>query len=262
MIGLPLDDGKKAYFVSDVHLGVPNQAASREREKKLLTWLDTIAPTAQHLFVVGDLFDFWYEYRYVVPKGYVRTLGKLAQLHDAGVKLYFFTGNHDMWMRTYMQEELGMAVYFEPQTFTIGSGAFYIGHGDGLGPGDHGYKFLKKIFRNPLCQWAFGMLPPAIGLGLANYFSQKSKEAAGPAEKVFLGADKEWLMIHSREVLATMHFDYFIYGHRHIPGVHALTEKSTYVNLGDWISHFTYGSWDGQSFLLNHYANAQDGQKK
>lgn len=251
---LPLAPGKKAYFVSDVHLGAPNAHASLLREQKLVAWLDGIANDADYLFVVGDLFDFWYEYRHVVPKGFVRVLGKLAQLNDAGIKLFFFTGNHDMWMRTYLQQELGMEVFFEPQQLSIGGAPFYIAHGDGLGPGDHGYKFMKKIFRNPLCQWTFGILPPAIGMGLAHYFSRKSREAAGTGEKKFLGADKEWLMIHSREVLHTAQFSYFVYGHRHIPGLHNLTPSSTYVNLGDWIRHFTYGMWDGQNFSLRQYA--------
>jgi UDP-2,3-diacylglucosamine hydrolase len=250
---MQLAEGKKIYFLSDVHLGAPNAAASRLRENKLVRLLEEAQKDAQEIIIVGDLFDFWYEYRHVVPKGYVRILGKLAQLSDAGIKLHFFVGNHDMWMKSYFQEELNMPVYFEPRVFDWNNASFYVGHGDGLGPGDHGYKFLKKIFRNPLCQWLFGMLPPVIGIGLANFLSRKSRETVTEHEKKFLGDDKEWLMIYSREVLEKVHHDYFIYGHRHVPGIHPLNSKSQYVNLGDWITHFTYAVWDGKNLDLKKF---------
>ncbi|TAD83162.1 MAG: UDP-2,3-diacylglucosamine diphosphatase, partial [Bacteroidetes bacterium] len=194
--------------------------------------------------------------RLVVPKGYVRLLGALAALSDAGIAIHFFVGNHDMWMRNYFQTELGAAVYFEAQTFQFNSKSFYIAHGDGLGPGDHGYKLLKKVFRNPVCKWLFGVLPPAAGLGLANFFSKKSREAVGKNEFNFLGPDREWLMIHSNKVLETQFFDYFVYGHRHIPGVHGLPGGSTYVNLGDWIRHFSYASFDGDALVFEYWDTA------
>jgi UDP-2,3-diacylglucosamine hydrolase len=244
---------KKIYFFSDVHLGAPNVAGSRLREQKLLRFLDTIKLDAAQIIIVGDLFDFWYEYKHVVPRGYVRILGKLAELTDAGIPIHFFVGNHDMWMRNYFQQELNIPVYFGPVTFDFLGKKFYVAHGDGLGPGDHGYKFLKKVFRNPLCQWLFGMLPPSIGIGLANFFSRKSRESVADHEKKFMGADAEWLMIYSRDVLKKNHYDYFIYGHRHVPGVHALNEKSDYVNLGDWVTHFTYAVWDGESLQLKKF---------
>ena len=247
--------GKKIYFLSDVHLGAPNFLASLEREKKLVRFLDKISGDAQEIIIVGDLFDFWYEYRHVVPKGYVRMLGKLAAITDAGIKIHFFVGNHDMWMKDYFQKELNIPVYFGPRTFQFGNGSFYVAHGDGLGPGDHGYKFLKKIFRNPLCQWLFGMLPPVIGIGLANFFSRKSRESVADHEKKFLGPDKEWLMVYSREVLQNEHYDFFVYGHRHVPGIHQLSAKSRYVNLGDWITHFTYAAWDGEAMHLNTFTD-------
>jgi UDP-2,3-diacylglucosamine hydrolase len=158
-----------------------------------------------------------------------------------------------MWMKTYFQQELNIPVYFGPTDFRYGKASFYVAHGDGLGPGDHGYKFLKKIFRNPVCQWLFGMLPPVIGIGLANFFSRKSREAVAEHEKKFWGADKEWLMIYSREVLQNEYFDYFIYGHRHVPGIHELPKNSSYINLGDWVTHFTYGVWDGEEMLLKKF---------
>ncbi|HSK12409.1 MAG TPA: UDP-2,3-diacylglucosamine diphosphatase [Phnomibacter sp.] len=250
---MELNAGKKIYFFSDVHLGAPDADASLLREKKLVRFLEKIRQDAQEIVIVGDLFDFWYEYRHVVPKGYVRLLGKLAQLTDAGIRIHFFVGNHDMWMKTYFQRELNIPVYFHPQSFTYGPARFYVAHGDGLGPGDHGYKLLKKIFRNPVCQWLFGMLPATIGIGLANYFSSKSRASVAEHEKTFLGPDKEWLMIHSREVLKQEHFDYFVYGHRHVAVVHPLGDSSTYVNLGDWVTHFTYGVWDGSEMLLKKF---------
>ena len=169
---MQLPAGKKVFFLSDFHLGAPNAAASRQRENKLIRFLNEIEEEAAVIFIVGDLFDFWYEYKYVVPKGYVRLLGKLAALTDKGIAIHFFVGNHDMWMKSYFQEELNIPVYFGPKWFEFSGKQLYVAHGDGLGPGDHGYKFLKKIFRNPVCQWTFGMLPPVIGMGLANFFSR------------------------------------------------------------------------------------------
>jgi UDP-2,3-diacylglucosamine hydrolase len=253
---MQLAEGKKIYFFSDVHLGAPNAASSRTREKKLLDFLDSIQKDAAMIFIVGDLFDFWYEYKHVVPKGYVRVLGKLGSLTDAGISVHFFVGNHDMWMKTYFQQELNIPVYFKPKVFTIAGKKFYIGHGDGLGPGDHGYKFLKKIFRNPFCQFLFGMLPPVVGIGLANFFSRKSREAVEEHEQIYLGPDKEWLIIYSREMLQKEHLDYFIFGHRHVPISERLSTNSLYINLGDWVRHFTYGEFDGKELLLKKFETA------
>ncbi|RYG01332.1 MAG: UDP-2,3-diacylglucosamine diphosphatase [Chitinophagaceae bacterium] len=245
-----ISPGQKVYFLSDFHLGAPDHARSLEREKKIVAFLEEIRQSAAALFVVGDMFDFWYEYRKVVPKGYVRLLGKLAEFTDAGIPVYFFVGNHDMWMRDYLTKELNIPVYFEPKEFQFNDKQFYVGHGDGLGPGDHGYKFLKKIFRNPVCQWMFGILPPAIGIGIADYFSRTSRTATGTSDQHFLGADNEWLITYSREQIAKKHYDYLVFGHRHLPIDFALNEKSRYVNLGDWISYFTYAEFDGQHLIL------------
>ena len=184
---MQLPASKKIYFLSDFHLGAPNQEKSREREKLIVKFLDEIKVNAFAIFIVGDMFDFWYEYKKVVPKGFVRLLGKLAELTDAGVSIHFFVGNHDMWMTDYLQKELNIPVYFEPKEFHFNNKQFYIGHGDGLGPGDHGYKALKKVFRSPFCQWLFGIFPPYLGMGLADYFSRKSRAATGSSEEVFLG---------------------------------------------------------------------------
>ena len=157
---MELGHDKKVYFLSDFHLGVPDHASSLVREKKITAFLEEIRKDAAEIFIVGDMFDFWYEYRTVVPRGYVRLLGKLAEITDAGIPIHFFVGNHDMWMKNYLQQELNIPVYFEPHAFEFNHKKFWIGHGDGLGPGDHGYKMLKKIFRSPVCQWLFGILPP------------------------------------------------------------------------------------------------------
>ena len=209
--------GKKIYFLSDFHLGAPDHASSLEREKTICKFLDTCKADASEIFLVGDLFDFWYEYKKVVPKGFVRLLGKLGELADSGIRLHFFVGNHDMWMKDYLQREIPMAVEFEPKEYEWNGKKFLIGHGDGLGPGDHGYKRLKKLFRNPISQFLFGILPPAIGIGVADYFSRKSRAQTGASEEVFLGANKEWLMIYCKEILAQQPFNYFVFGHRHLP---------------------------------------------
>lgn len=231
---------KNIYFLSDFHLGVPDYESSLIREKKIISFLNSIQHNAQEIFIVGDMFDFWYEYKKVIPKGYVRLLGKLAELTDAGIPIHFFIGNHDMWMNGYFEKELNIPVYHEPQIFERNGLKLFIGHGDGLGPGDYGYKFIKKIFRNKFCQFLFGIIHPNWGIGLANYFSQKSREKTGTSDEHFLGEEKEWLVQFCRTTLEKEHFDYFIFGHRHYPIDYKLNEKSNYINLGDWINNFSY----------------------
>jgi len=245
--------GKKIYFLSDFHLGAPDYSSSLAREKKIVRFLDSILHDAAAIFIVGDLFDFWYEYRTVVPKGYVRILGKMASITDSGIPMYFFVGNHDMWMKGYFEKELNIPVYFEPKTFEFGHKKFYIGHGDGLGPGDHGYKFIKKIFRSPVCQWLFGILPPAIGVGIANYMSRSSRAATGQTDDTFLGEEKEWLITYSKEILKLEAFDYFIFGHRHLPIDCSLPGNSRYINLGDWIKYDSYAVFDGNNLELKYH---------
>jgi len=247
---MQIPSGKKVYFLSDFHLGAPDPSSSLQREKLIVQFLDSIQHDAAHIFLVGDMFDFWYEYKKVVPKGYVRLLGKLASLTDANIPLYFFVGNHDMWMKNYFQRELNIPVYFEPKPFTFNNKKFLIGHGDGLGPGDHGYKALKKVFRNPVSQWLFGILPPYIGMGLANYSSRRSREATGKHEEIFLGEEKEWLITYCKEVLDKEHYDYLIFGHRHLPIDFKLKDGSRYINLGDWIRYYTYAVFDGTELKL------------
>jgi len=256
---MQIPPGKKIFFLSDFHLGAPDAAKSLEREKLIVQFLDEIKDQAQAIFIVGDMFDFWYEYRRVVPKGYIRLLGKLAELSDAGINMHFFAGNHDMWMRDYFQKEMKIPVYYEATEFERAGKKFLIGHGDGLGPGDHGYKRLKKVFRNPVCKWLFGILPPVAGMGLANYLSRRSRVQTGASEEVFFGEDSEWLIIYSKEVLKQKDIDYFIFGHRHLPIDFRLTEQGVgnrearYINLGDWISFYTYAVFDGNELTLKSF---------
>ena len=242
--------GKKVYFLSDFHLGAPNDIESRKREDRLVRFLQDARKDAGVIFIVGDIFDFWFEYKTVVPKGFVRILGTLAQMADEGIQLHIFTGNHDLWMQDYLSKELNAKLYFEPQQFTIQNKQFLIGHGDGLGPGDQGYKRLKRIFTNPLCQWLFRWLHPDAGIQLANYFSRKSRAKTGNADELFLGEDKEWLILYAKEQAKTMAVDYFIFGHRHYAIDLKINEKSRYINLGDWIRLNTYAVFDGKDLQL------------
>jgi UDP-2,3-diacylglucosamine hydrolase len=253
-----LPANKKIYFLSDFHLGAPDAASSLQREKQVVRFLNEIKNDAAEIFLVGDMFDFWYEYRRVIPKGYTRLLGKLAELSDADIPMHFFVGNHDMWMRDYFQRELNIPVYFEPKEFERNGKRFLIGHGDGLGPGDKGYKFLKKVFRNPLCKWLFGILPPYVGMGLANYLSRRSRAQTGASEEIFLGEDKEWLIIYCKEVLKEKKIDIFVFGHRHLAIDFRLNDSSRYINLGDWIHYYTYAVFDGNKLELKSFLNKDD----
>ena len=256
-IKINLDKGKKVYFASDQHLGAPDEVSSRKREKIFVDFLDQIQNDVQVLFLLGDLFDFWHEYKTVVPKGFVRILGKLAELSDSGVVIYFFTGNHDLWMRDYLQKELSITVFTEEQNFIINDKSFFIAHGDGLGPGDHGYKRMKKLFTNPFARWFFRWLHPDIGVALGNYLSRKNKLISGEEDIKFLGEDKEWLIVFSKEKLTNTHYDYFVYGHRHLPMDLSIgkDKESHYINLGDWISYYTYAVFNGEDLLLQKYTD-------
>jgi len=252
-MNINLNPEKKIYFASDQHFGVPNLEQSRIREEKFIRWLDVIKKDAQVLFLMGDLFDFWHEWKYVVPKGYIRVLGKIAELKDSGIDIYFFVGNHDLWMKNYFEVELGIPVYFEKKYYQINNKKFLLAHGDGLGPGDKGYKRMKKIFTNPLAQWAFRWLHPDIAMRIANYMSQKNKLISGVEDQKFLGEDKEFLIQYSKEKLKTEDIDYFVFGHRHLPLIFDLEKGAKYINLGDWIVYFTYGVYDGESFEVNKF---------
>lgn len=245
----PSEQGK-IYFASDFHLGAPDEKSSTEREKKLCRWLDSISKDATEIYLLGDLFDFWFEYKDVVPKGNVRFLGKLAELSDAGIAITLFKGNHDMWSFGYFQKELGVRLISNELITEMGGKRFFLHHGDGLGPGDNSYKILKKIFRNKLCIALFGFLHPAIGTGIASYFSRRSRINTGANDKQFLGEENEFIIQYCKDRLKSEHFDYFICGHRHLPISLPLSTNSTYVNLGEWISDFNYAVFDGTNLEL------------
>lgn len=241
----------KIYFASDQHLGAPTHEESLVREKKFVAWLDSIKADCEQLFLLGDLFDFWFEYKTVVPKGFTRTLGKLAEFTDAGIPVYFFVGNHDLWMADYLKRECGITVFHEPQVFDLQGKKVFIGHGDGLGPGDHGYKRMKKVFTNKVCQWAFRWLHPDIGVRLAQYLSVKNRLISGEEDVHFLGEENEWLVLYAKRKLAQNHYDYFLFGHRHLPMDIALNERSRYVNTGDWIQYHSYATLDKGELTLH-----------
>jgi len=245
---------KKIYFFSDAHLGTPNKKESLLREKLLIQWLEQIRHQAEEIYIVGDLFDFWFEYRKVIPKGFTRILGKLAELSDAGIPIHFLTGNHDVWMKGYFEKELNIPVYHDPIAKVIKGNKFYIAHGDGLGPGDRGYKFLKLIFRNRYCQWLFQWLHPDIGIAIADFWSKRSRYVSAKGQiEPFLGEEKEWLIIYSKMVLDKEHFDYLIFGHRHLVLDIPLKNNSRFINLGDWITCFSYAEFDGENFEIKYF---------
>lgn len=253
MISITTSNHKKVYFASDQHLGAPTMEASLPREKKFVAWLESIKNDAEAIFLLGDLFDFWFEYKKVVPKGFTRVLGKLAEISDSGIPIYFFVGNHDLWMKDYFEKELNIAVFHQPQEFLINQKKFLIGHGDGLGPGDIGYKRMKKVFTFPFFKWMFRWLHPDLGVKLGQYMSVKNKLISGEEDAKFLGEENEWLVQYCKKKLQENHYDYFVFGHRHLPLEIKLTENSTYYNLGDWIQYFTFGVFEETRFSLSKF---------
>lgn len=237
-------------FASDFHLGVPNATESLIREKKLVKWLELKASSTDEFFFVGDVFDFWFEYKYVVPKGYTRLFGCLATLADAGKKLHFFKGNHDMWMFGYFKDEFGATIHNDEYIFEKDGKKFFVHHGDGLGHGDANYKMLKKVFRSELCQRVFAFLHPSVGIGLANYFSRRSRAAQMHNEDTNIEVEKEWLVQFCRDTLKSNFYDYMVFGHRHLALDIDLGNNSKYINLGDWFKFYTYAEFNGTDLAL------------
>lgn len=249
---------KNIYFASDFHLGIPNQARSLAREKKLVSWLEMARVDAAEIFLMGDLFDFWFEYKTAIPRGYARLLGKLAEITDSGIPVHLFRGNHDMWAFNYLTEELNIQLHRDPEFREFNGVPFYLAHGDGLGPGDHGYKFIKRVFANPFNQWLFRMLHPDVGIRMALYWSRKSRAVAMEKEKQDEERNQRLietrLKQHSLEVLK-LHPEirFLVYGHYHFPLITPLHEHASQVVLGDWITHFSYGVFDGTTFELKNW---------
>lgn len=248
-----VDSGKKIYFASDFHLGVPDHASSRAREDRIVAWMNSIRHDAAEVFLMGDLFDFWFEYRYVAPKGYIRLLGAIASFTDAGIPVHIFTGNHDMWMFGYLEEELGVQLHKRPIVREFGGKKFFLGHGDGLGPDTSGYKTIQKIFANRFFQWCYARLHPNLAFAVANYLSRRSRKANYEADSKYLGDEREWLVQYCTELVKTTPYHYMIFGHRHLPLYKEIIPGSVYINLGDWLRYNSYAVFDGTSAQLLHY---------
>lgn len=243
---------KKTYFASDFHLGIPDEESSRQREQLIIKWLNEIKHDCAELFIVGDIFDFWFEYKTVVPKGFVRLQAKFAEFTDAGIPVHFFHGNHDLWQFGYFDKELGVQVHAKPITRTINGKKFYIGHGDGLGPEQRRFKTILWIYRNRFFQKIFSMLHPNIGIGIANWLSHQSKLKTFDGNFTFY-EEKEYLIRYCRSILKEESFHYFIFGHRHLPMEYKLTEQSRYINLGDWIGFNSYAVFNGETLILKTF---------
>jgi UDP-2,3-diacylglucosamine hydrolase len=245
--------GKRIYFASDLHLGVPDERSSLEREKRFVRWLDHIRDDLEALYLLGDVFDMWFEYGQVIPKGHVRLLGRLAELADSGVPIHYFTGNHDMWVYDYLPNEIGMTLHRDPIRTDLKGKRFLLGHGDGLGPGDKGYKAMKRVFRSRAAQWLYRWIHPDAGLSLAHFFSGTSRRAG---EEEFLGEEEEWLVQYCKAVLEKEEIDYFIFGHRHLALDIPLNNGKApprYINLGEWLTLNSYAVFDGERLELKRF---------
>ena len=243
----------KIYFLSDCHFGVPSKEESAKREAKFIKLLDEIKRDADYIILLGDIFDYWFEYKSVVPKGYTRLMGKFAELSDQGIKFIYFTGNHDFWVRNYFSEEFGFEIIRKPESFIINNKKVFIGHGDGLGPKDYSYKLMKAVFEAPFNRWWWARLHPNFSFWLAGKVSSHSRAANGDMDEVFHGEEREWLIQFARKKLETDYYDYFIFGHRHLPLTVELNEKSTYINTGEWIKSFSYAMTEGDKIVLKKY---------
>ena len=240
----------KTYFASDFHLGLPAGSPPIEREKKVVTWLNSVAVDAKEIFLIGDIFDFWWEYKLVVPRGFTRFLGTIATITDSGIPIHFFSGNHDMWIGDYLAGECGVTIHRSPYTTILNGKKFHLAHGEGLGSRDIGYKILLWIFRNKPLQVMYSALHPSIGIGFGQKWSLSSRLGKGIAQP-FLGGEKEDLIRYAKSVLKDDKIDYFIFGHRHLAMTYKLTEEVDIVFLGDWIKNGSYASWDGDTLILN-----------
>ena len=243
---------KKTYFVSDIHLGLRAEERSLNRDRLFARWLSKVADDADSIYILGDLFDYWYEYKTVVPKGFTRVLGKLAELSDSGINIHIFPGNHDIWMFTYFQEELGATVHHkQPYEVEIAGKKFLMGHGDGLGPGDKGYKFLRGIFTCRFLQFLYAMVHPRITMGFAHRWSKHSRLSKGVA--IPFRGESELLYKYAQSTLKEKHINYFVFGHRHTPLTMSVAESSVLVVLGEWIRGCEYAIFDGEKVTLKKF---------
>ncbi|MGD2035862.1 MAG: UDP-2,3-diacylglucosamine diphosphatase [Bacteroidales bacterium] len=243
----------KKYFISDLHLGLHPVDKSLEREKLVCVWLEEIKHQAKELYLVGDIFDFWHEYKHVVPRGFTRFLGKIAELADGGTRVHFFSGNHDVWMYGYFESEIGAEIHHKPLVREFNGKKYFLAHGDGLGKGELGYKLLVRVFRNNVLQWLFARLHPNFALWLGKTWSIHSRYAKGIVAEEFAGEKGELLIQFAKKTLKKEHYDVFVFGHRHIPYDIELGDSSRIINLGDWIYSFTYGVIDEKGFELKQF---------
>jgi UDP-2,3-diacylglucosamine hydrolase len=243
------------YFVSDTHLGSPLFDNPREKEERFTAWLDSIKDDCEKLFLLGDIFDFWFEYKKVIPKGFTRVLGKLAEFTDKGIEVYFFTGNHDIWTFGYLEKEIGMIVYKEHKQFLFGDKRFYVGHGDGLNENDKGFLFIRRIFHNRFLQKCFRLIHPDLAIAMAQKWSAHSRKHKGrrSMEVDKNGNEYDPIEIFAENHLKSDHVDYFIFGHIHQPKQVELSGGSLYTNVGDWIDNSTYAVFDGKTLQLKNY---------
>ena len=245
----------KTYFVSDFHFGMPNATESREREQKFVRWLDMVSVDADRIFIMGDMFDFWFEYKKVVPKGYVRLLGKLAQMSDKGIEIHLFRGNHDLWAFSYLHDEVGLILHREPEIIELDGKRFFMVHGDGKGPGDKGFKIIKHLFESHLNQWLFCNFHPDWGIGLALAWSSKHRmKKLCKEQQSKLKTEKLPLYQYANSVLTeNPNIDYFVFGHRHTPLFTTIGLQSTLCIVGNWVFDFSYAEWDGNKLELKYF---------
>ncbi len=258
-----LPKGKKIYFTSDHHFGIPDRASSLKREQRFIRWLNEITPDCHELYIMGDLFDFWFEYKQVVPRGYALLFGKLASMVEQGITIHYYRGNHDMWAFNYFEKELGFKMHRTPEIKTINEKQFYLAHGDGLGSGDLGYKFIKRVFENRINQWLFRQIHPDLSFRIALFWSRRSRYAniAREAKEQSEGRyeQQDWMKTERLPAFAINQYslnpnlNYFIFGHWHLPVHLNLSPTCDYYNIGDWITFFSYLEFDGEKLLQKKF---------
>ena len=245
-----MSETRKIYFASDFHLGLSAGSLPLDREKKVVRWLNSVVNDAKEIYLLGDIFDFWWEYKLVVPRGFTRFLGTVAEITDSGIPVHFFTGNHDMWVGDYLSTECGVIIHTSPVTTIFDNKKFHLAHGEGLGTRDFGYKILLSIFRNKPLRAMYSALHPSFGMGIGHRWSLNSRLGKGLTMD-FLGEEKEDLIRYARTILENEKIDYFIFGHRHLAMVYKMEPQIEIVFLGDWIKNGSYAEWNGTALTFN-----------
>ncbi len=241
------------YFFSDLHLGAPYFPDSKEAERRVVAFLDHIKEDAEAIYMLGDVLDYWYEYRYVVPRGFVRFFGKLAELADSGIRIVWLIGNHDIWINDYIPSELGVEVIDGTLTEKIGDKTFFLTHGDGVGKMKRSFKFLRSLFRNKTCQKAFSAIHPRWTVPFAYNWSRHSRdkgERRGLPDETILSGLKQF----TKEYHASHpEIDFFIYGHVHILSREEISKGCEMIVLGEWIHTFSYAVFSENELKLSKW---------